>query len=66
MVTTNMPVSWGRRTHRGSGTQDGAQSHMGSGLGAGAYPGLLSEERGAFVTGFGQWDKGLEQASYRA
>lgn len=47
MVTMNMLVLRGK-THSGSGTQDGAQSHMGSGLGAGTHPGLLGEERGAF------------------
>lgn len=65
-MITDMPVSRERRTHSGSGTQDGAQIDMGSGLGAGAYPGLLGEERRAFVMGFGQWDKGLERISYRA
>lgn len=46
MVTTNMPVSRGRRTHGGSGTQDGAQSHMGSGLGAGLIQASLVRREG--------------------
>ena len=44
----------------------GAQSHMGSGRGAGAQPGLLGEETGSFVIESGRWDEDEDQTSHRA